>query len=180
MLRVGQQAVLEGHLKNQLGFRKSRAQVQLAIVESASARGRGRKARRDTEFILQDGSQAPAAQNSVPERIGKLLGGDVETVDVVVRVIKEVTHSFEGAGFGGGVRGGVDKPGHELGEAPAEIGKSSLRCLGEELAQLGERTQVTVPGEVGGINTEALSQLHEDGDGEGALVILQLIEIAGG
>ena len=101
-------------------------------------------------------------------------------MDVVVRVIKEVTHSFEGAGFGGGVRGGVDKPGHELGEAPAEIGKSSLRCLGEELAQLGERTQVTVPGEVGGINTEALGQLHENSDRKGTLIVFQLIEIARG
>ena len=120
------------------------------------------------------------AQDSVPERIGKLLGGDVETVDVVVRVIEEITDRLEGAGFRGGVRGGVDKPGHKFGEAPAEIGKSCLRCFGEELAQLGERTQVTVPSEVGGINAEALGQLHEDGDGEGALVIFQLVEVAGG
>ena len=147
----------------------------------------------------------PAERHSV---LGEhLLGRGVELADVVVAVVEEVADFLEwhrvlgrkrrfrrGAGaIGLQFLGGIPEPPMHGNQAPGHVGHSCDEFLdldavdrvfgtggGEHVGQVGHQPGVGIGGEVVRGQVEPLSQREEHRHGDRPLVVLQLIDVAGG
>ena len=133
---VGEKAILQGHLKDQLRFGEAAAQIELAAdrIEFA-ARASAAKAHRDAEFLFEVRGKASPTENALAKLAGKFLRQHIEFMDIVVRVVKELADGFEGAFLlAGDESGGAGEPRHELRKPAGEVCQCAFIRAGEEEA----------------------------------------------
>ena len=106
---------------------------------------------------MHAGGEPAAAQDAIAQLASEFFCEHIELVDVIMRVIKEIPHHFKGGGVRSGRAGSnINKPRHQLGKARGEIRERFFRGIGEDVAELGNRMDIAVFGEVAGIHGKAL------------------------
>ena len=153
------------------------------------------------QALDQSGVNAARGESSLPV---EALGGLIERLDMVVIGVEEFADLLERharaaaldpliaelrghrlVAFGQVALAAVERDqrardrGHVGGELADLSERDRLGCFGEAVAQIGDESRFLVFREELDVNAECLVDLEQDGDGERALVLLDLVEIAG-
>lgn len=183
------------------------AQLARSRVEAAHRVGVGgrlhrRDAVRAVEMVLERGAGV-AAGNAEPP--GERLGREVDVVDVVVDEVEEVAHFLVGRRLDrrAGAAQAVVEAGKLLGIAPVGLMRGDQRVgegrrvvrdqlqvlkawperleqrIGQRFRERRQQPLALARGEVGDVDAEGFRQRQQHGGRDRALVVLDLVEIAG-